>query len=292
MEYEFTLGKRIDSKLLYVLTEKQLYKKAREAKEHIVYRCYESTCKARVKIMRSGVCTKVDSFKEHDHDIQESRYKQFKIEGEIKQQCAVSSSLVNTSSTVGNVREIYHATCQKLVIPVHEYTSTCIFGLLRGNNNKMWYITFLFSVDEQTRKNLNYKSMERNLLKIRSKVFPQNPQTYEAVKNAMQSENILKTFGYTKGPSPKLFFKGIFKASDENSENNECYCIFASDDIMQLIHENIDVHRRQYFTDATFKVCPLGLFNQLLMIYVGYMETVSSPFIFNIVYTNTRVRVN
>lgn len=39
---------------------------------------------------------------------------------------------------------------------------------------------------EETRKTMIYEGMERNVLKIRSKVLPQSLETFEAVKTALE----------------------------------------------------------------------------------------------------------
>lgn len=52
------------------------------------------------------------------------------------------------------------------------------------------------------------------------------------------------------------------------------YCVFASLRSIDLMKKNIDVGSRKLMIDATFKVCPNSIFNQLLIIYVEYFTEV------------------
>lgn len=69
--------------------------------------------------------------------------------------------------------------------------------------------------------------------------------------------------------NPYRFYRGVYR-SDAFS-----YCVFASEAIIRMIDANIEVQRRNYLLDATFKVCPLGEFNQFLIIHIEYMQAVS-----------------
>lgn len=68
--------------------------------------------------------------------------------------------------------------------------------------------------------------------------------------------------------SRKPFFRFVHKCDTFS------YCVFASQAIINKIEQNIDVQRRHYLMDATFKVVPLGEFNQFLIIHIEYMEMV------------------
>lgn len=72
---------------------------------------------------------------------------------------------------------------------------------------------------------------------------------------------------------PSRFYKTVV------IEDNYKFCVFASDEIVELIKENISEQNRHFMMDATFKVCPYGDFNQLLIIYIAYCEEVSFLFI-------------
>lgn len=54
------------------------------------------------------------------------------------------------------------------------------------------------------------------------------------------------------------------------------FCVFSSKYIIDLIEKHIDVNNRCYSLDGTFKVVPVGPFNQLLIFYVNYIEKVGT----------------
>lgn len=111
--------------------------------------------------------------------------------------------------------------------------------------------------------------MCRNLQRRRQQALPQSPQTAVEVECRFREEEIMKAYGNTVHESPNVFFKTVFTSKSFS------YCIFASDAIIRNINEYIAIDRRNYFMDATFKVCPYGEFTQLLIIYVEYMEQVT-----------------
>lgn len=52
-------------------------------------------------------------------------------------------------------------------------------------------------------------------------------------------------------------------------------CTFlVSETIIDLIKKNIDPDRRKYMLDGTFKIVPIGVFKQLLILYVEYHDAV------------------
>lgn len=64
------------------------------------------------------------------------------------------------------------------------------------------------------------------------------------------------------------FFNGAVQTE------NYSFCVFSSKYVIDLIEKHIDVNLRQYSLDATFKVVPIGPFNQLLIFYANYIEKV------------------
>lgn len=111
--------------------------------------------------------------------------------------------------------------------------------------------------------------MERCLRKLKNEVFPAAPLTVEGVNTAFEDEKIFQSFGMSNNDLPTRFFKTAFH--DESFG----YVVFSSDNIIDLIRTKIEPERRHYLIDATFKICPLGDFTQLLIIYVAYMDNVS-----------------
>lgn len=121
---------------------------------------------------------------------------------------------------------------------------------------------------------LSLNKIGRNLLKISSSTLPKSPKTCAEIIDALENENVVLSYGMTQqngenvdGLSSKPFFKKAFECKDF------AYCIFVSDNIVDGI-KKIPVARRNFLMDATFKVCPFGQFNQLLIIYVEHLEEV------------------
>lgn len=116
---------------------------------------------------------------------------------------------------------------------------------------------------------ISFNKMERNLLRIRHKVFPKSPKTCDAVTDAFARESIYEVFGTSKHNDARPFYKTTVKTDSYG------FVIFASDTTIDLIRGNIAVDRRNIIMDATFKITPLGDFNQFLIIYIEYMEKVT-----------------
>jgi hypothetical protein len=111
--------------------------------------------------------------------------------------------------------------------------------------------------------------MERNLLRIQNRVFPRSPKTSNSIKIAFEDPQIMMNFGKTKHEDPRDFFKTVFDTPQFS------YCIFASNAVIDLMEKTIPVSERSFLMDATFKICPLGQFNQLLIIAVEYANRVN-----------------
>lgn len=67
---------------------------------------------------------------------------------------------------------------------------------------------------------------------------------------------------------PKSFFKHAHNAKSFS------YVIFGSENVMDTIKQRIPVERIKILLDATFKVCPYGPFNQLLIIHIEHLNEV------------------
>lgn len=154
--------------------------------------------------------------------------------------------------------------------------------LIRPFQGKREYILFLNSdtfINCATFKYSNpdvpitFSKIERSLRLIRSEVFPRPPKTIQEVIAAFNMKTIMDSFGSSYYDKPTPFFKTAFHCEEF------AYCIFSSDNIVNMIQRHIAPIRRHFLIDATFKVCPFGEFYQLLIIYVSYVDNV-------IVFTN------
>lgn len=110
MDYVFVTGKRVDSNLLYLKDEKQLFKINSKNRKKKIYMCYVKDCKSRVFIDNNAICYKVNNYVEHNHhDNQEHAYKQLKLINEIKSECQSVSAL--HSGACISVSEIFKKHC-------------------------------------------------------------------------------------------------------------------------------------------------------------------------------------
>lgn len=112
-----------------------------------------------------------------------------------------------------------------------------------------------------------YPAVKRSLLRSRTATIPRNIYDVDAILAAYDVPENMQNYGMTS--SGNRYFKYAHKAATFS------YCIFASDDIIRQIDERIpSVNDRHYLMDATFKIVPLGVFTQLWIIYVNYLERV------------------
>lgn len=110
LNYEYVVGRRLNSRLLYVLDEKQLYTKKSMKNENYFYNCYIKTCKARV-FVNNEVCKKVKNFIDHSHETQENMYKELKTLNDIKTSCVEMHTDYTEPTVLGGIRKIYQSAC-------------------------------------------------------------------------------------------------------------------------------------------------------------------------------------
>lgn len=82
VDYEFVIGAREKSKLLWIPSEKQFYIKNRQTKSGMAYLCSVETCKIRV-YMKGDVCNRLIS-DVHNHVNAVSDYNKWKALNEVK----------------------------------------------------------------------------------------------------------------------------------------------------------------------------------------------------------------
>lgn len=107
------------------------------------------------------------------------------------------------------------------------------------------------------------------MLRIRNSKIPKPPTNVHEVIEAYEIEIVIEHYSRTKHQNEKYeFYKGSYECDDFS------YSYFASDHVMNNIREHIPEDQRNFLMDATFKICPLGKFYQLLIIYVGFCDQV------------------
>lgn len=115
---------------------------------------------------------------------------------------------------------------------------------------------------------VKFSEIQRTLQAIRSSTIPPTPKTADDINKAYVNSAIFDEFGKSLHTEPKDFFKTAYECKSFS------YCIFASETNIGYITENIAVQNRRYLMDATFKIVPDCSFNQLLIVYVEYLDKV------------------
>lgn len=111
MEFKILSGKRRNSKLLYSVTEQQLYARKSIYKNKVFYNCYTKDCKSRVFVM-DGVCLKYTDFVEHNHSDQKALYEEIVALNAIKNKCLDVGSLGEVNALT-SIRESFRSVCSR-----------------------------------------------------------------------------------------------------------------------------------------------------------------------------------
>lgn len=116
-------------------------------------------------------------------------------------------------------------------------------------------------------------------MKKRNEVLPKSPKTCQEIIDAYKDENVMRKYGTTLQngeDQDQLTSKSFFKHA--HNAKSFSYVVFGSDNIIQSIKTRIPVENRKFLLDATFKVCPYGPFNQLLIIHIEHLNEVTFLF--------------
>lgn len=129
-----------------------------------------------------------------------------------------------------------------------------------------------FFRNQEGTSNLNFRQVERNLRRIKNQTFAASPKSGPEIIAAFERESVMNSFGYSKHDTPRPLYKGTIM------DGEKYVCTFlASETIIELIQANIEPAQRKFMMDGTFKIVPVGIFKQLLIIYVEYFDCVSIP---------------
>lgn len=106
-------------------------------------------------------------------------------------------------------------------------------------------------------------------------MLPKSPSTWADIIEVFKHPNVMESYGMTlkngedeNSLPPTAFYKTAYECKAFS------YVVFSFDNIVNAI-ERIPKNRRKFFMDATFKVCPYGIYNQLLVIYMKYLGEVN-----------------
>lgn len=119
---------------------------------------------------------------------------------------------------------------------------------------------------------LQYHNVQRTIYRSRLINLPKNVVDADGVHKAYLDDDVFAKYGKTA--VGRSFFKSAEKIESSNGHGEFSYIIFMSDDICDMIRSAIPVNQRKYLLDATFKICPYGIFKQLLIVYISYLDKV------------------
>lgn len=123
--------------------------------------------------------------------------------------------------------------------------------------------------------NVSFKSIESVCNRARRDALPKSAKTVQEVIDAFNKEYVYATYGMTHRSNDEEktpFFKGAYECAEYS------FCVFASDDIVKAIEQNVDVSQRKLYCDGTFKICPMGEFKQVVIVFCDIMGYVSVYF--------------
>lgn len=169
INFKYTVGKRIDSRLVYTTDDRQLFKvKRTERTGAKTYYCYKKGCSAKISI-KDGICVRVPKSEVHNHDNQEDDYEQFMFKDIVK--------LRSQSDQGSEIQDIFSEERQAIQSADH-------------------YMDLP-----------NYNQVKSSMIYHRKKAIPKNPTSYEDIQTFFADkyvENILKTECGTR-----KFYQGI-----------------------------------------------------------------------------------
>lgn len=120
------------------------------------------------------------------------------------------------------------------------------------------------------------------MAKARRGALPKDPKNVNELNALMETPHVRENYGKTKRHEPKegeapksektAFFRYAFECNDFS------YCIFAAEDIVSIMETKTVRSERTLFADGTFKICPVGQFNQVLILFFDIYGHVSTCF--------------
>lgn len=109
---------------------------------------------------------------------------------------------------------------------------------------------------------MDYKKYARTFQRIKQGILPKNPLTVAEINEAFAKQEIQDAYGHALHSAKQPFFNGAVQYEKHS------ICVFSSKYTIDLIEKNIPPTERHILMDGTFKVCPYGPFNQLLILYI------------------------
>lgn len=109
-----------------------------------------------------------------------------------------------------------------------------------------------------------FEHYARTLTDCRKTRFGKSPVSPQEIQTAFQNQDLRDELGASLfGEKAPLF-------NDILIEKDFCNCVFSSAKSIALIKEYIEPNKRFFVMDATFRVTPIGEFEQVLVLYVQF----------------------
>lgn len=90
LNYEFVSGARINSQLLYLFDDKQLFRKNKVLKDGTAaFNCRFKDCNSRLYLCTDGKCFYVNGRNEHHHECQDVDMAKLNLVNQVKQQLSL-----------------------------------------------------------------------------------------------------------------------------------------------------------------------------------------------------------
>lgn len=115
--------------------------------------------------------------------------------------------------------------------------------------------------------NLRFKSVKRQLYRLREKIYPKNPKSCQDFVEMMKDPKIFEQFGKTENKQHRFYLGSQIK-------RHFAFHIFLSKATIKMIEEKIPAGERKYLMDGTFSIVPRNM-SQLLVISLEYENNVS-----------------
>lgn len=118
---------------------------------------------------------------------------------------------------------------------------------------------------------LKFKSVSRQLYRLRDKQYPKKPQTDEEIREYLKKPEPFEEYGKTFDKLHPLYIDSVIE------KGKYAFHVFASISTIEMIKTEVPCGRRKYVMDGTFKIIPKQ-FNkkgQLLIISIEYKNDVS-----------------
>lgn len=117
-----------------------------------------------------------------------------------------------------------------------------------------------------------FEKVSCTMYTARRKALPKSPTSVDEIESVFKKEYVLQNYGMThrqNSDDQTLFFKSAQQSGDA------AFCVFASDDVINAFLQHQSDDKRKIYADGTFKITPIGIFKQVLIIYCEIHECVS-----------------